>query len=250
MIRQPQRIPTLDNLAEVSKEQTDQLKIAALFAVSPDGTVERVESGIFLLNPTSIEDGKDSNWVAQNVPGQSDPVYQWVGGGARVVRFTALVTADTSDFISGVTTPGKPADQGGFLGKVFSGSIASAFSKVQAPAAPVGSFDIDSATVLDVQRNLNYFRSLMYPRYDNFENPRRLRQSPPLLVFYSGSAINKFPYGTRVSSQSDLWMLTNLRIRVTKQLPNLAPLEAEVEFELTQYNVRSFSRDRFLVEGI
>lgn len=250
MLRKPDRAPTVDNVGDVTREQTNGLRVAALFPVTPEGNVLRPSTGLFLLNPSSYEESKSANWVQQVTPGQSDPPLQWLNSGARTVRFQALVTADNSDFVAGSNRiPGEESDENGFLGRIFSGSIASAFARTATPSTRVSANDSSSATALDISNYLNYYRSLLYPVFDNIENPRNLRQSPPLVVLMSGSAINKFQIGDRISSQSDVFVVTNLRIRVTKQLPNLAPLEAEVDFELVQYNIRSFSRDRFLVRG-
>jgi len=60
-----------------------------------------------------------------------------------------------------------------------------------------------------------------------------------------GSAITRKSFSDRISSQDDIWVVTNLRIKITKQLPNMSPMEAIVSFELTQYNIKSFDRRRF-----
>lgn len=241
------RVPTLDNIADVSKEQTENLKVAALFTVAQDGTVEKREAGIFLLNPNTWEENKKSNWVTHQTPGNSDPVLQWLSSGPRTISFDALVTADTSDFVSAAKKqPGETKDRS-LLSKVFTGSIASAFAKVTTPP-PRQQEPGSQNTSLDISNYLNYYRSLLYPVYDSVETPRRLRQSPPLLVLMNGSAINKFAAGQRISAQNDLWVLTDLRIRITKQLPNQAPQEATVSFQLMQYNIRSFDSRRFLQE--
>mgnify|MGYP006303782235 CR=1 FL=1 len=128
-LRQPKRIPTLDNVADVSKDLTENLKVTALFTVSPEGFVERTEAGIFLLNPNTWEEAKKANWVTQKVPGQSDDVLQWLSSGPRTVSFDALVTADTSDFVSAAKKqPGENNDRRS-LTKIFTGGIASAFAK-------------------------------------------------------------------------------------------------------------------------
>lgn len=243
-INQLKKTNTIDSLANAYSNNDGTLKAAALFPIDIKGNIEFQEVGIFLLNPTAITDTKPSNWVQQNVPGQSDPILQWVSGGARTLSFSALVTADTSDYVSGQKiSPGKssssPLDR---LDTVF-GGIASAFFKVAAPQART---DTPDNTELDISLYLDYYRSLLYPVYDNMDNPRKLRASPPLCVFYMGKSVTKFPYGARVTSQNDLWVVTNLEIQITKQLPNLAPMEAVVSFQLMQYNIRSFDRNRFL----
>lgn len=246
-IRPPKRIPTAANVADVSTEFTDNLKVAALFTVDSAGEVERTQTGIFLLNPSTLEENKKANWVQQTTPGNSDPVLQWLSSGPRTVSFDALVTVDTSDFVSAAKKPGQEEDRSNLV-KVFTGSIASAFAKTATPPAPRIQNPGDENPSLDISNYLNYYRSLLYPVYDDLDNPRVLRNSPPLLVFLSGSSVNKFASGGRITSNSDLWVLTDLRIRITKQLPNLAPMEATVSFQLMQYNIRSFDRRRFLLE--
>ena len=243
-INQLKKTNTLDSIANAYGRNDGTLKAAALFTVGIRGEIERTETGIFLLNPTSITEGKQSNWAQQTVPGQSDPVLQWTSSGPRTLSFQALVTADTSDFVSGQKIkPGKSS--GGPLDRLDTviGGIASRFFKV---AAPMARQDTPDKTELDISNYLNYYRSLLYPVYDKQENPRRLTGSPPLCVLFMGNAVTKFPYGEKVTGQHDLWVVTSLEINVTKFLPNLAPMEATVSFQLTQYNVRSFDRKRFL----
>jgi len=242
--RQPKKVRTFSNLAEARSQRTEDLKAAALFTVSIDGTIEKRSSGagIFLLNPSGITESKSSSWVQQNTPGQSDPPLQWVSSGARTLSFDALVTKDTSYYVSGVKKVGEeqnPLEKS----QLYVGSIASAFSKTATPAKR--SVEEPSDT-LDISAFLNYYRSLLYPEYDVIENPRRLKSSPPLVVLLMGKSVTKFPYGSRVSSQHDLWVVTGLEIKITKQLPDLSPQEAVVSFKLTQYNIRSFDGRRFL----
>lgn len=245
-IRQLKKTNTIGDLGNAFSKNDGTLKAAALFAVDKDGNIQKTEAGIFLLNPSSWSEIKTSNWAQQNVPGQSDPVLQWVSSGPRTVSFQALVTADTSDFVSGQKKqPGKSSPQSDFIqqANAIFGQIAAAFSKVSAPEARV---DTPDTTSLDISIYLNYYRSLLYPIYDNIDSPKKLRGSPPLVVLYNGKAFTKYPYGEKITTNHDLWVVTSLEINITKQLPNLAPMEAVVNFQLTQYNIRSFDRNRFL----
>jgi len=247
MLKQPDKNKTLNNLANVDETQTDVTRAAAIFAIDRDGTIEKTNKGVFLLNPDSLNETKSANWVAHQTPGQSDPVLQWLSSGPRTLSFTALVTADTSDFVQIGEKPAPPQkEEPNTLTKIF-GGIAASFAKVKAPppARQIKSDGFPVANTLDISNYLNYYRSLLYPEYNNINNPRRLVQSPPLVVLFMGNAINKLPFGAKVSDQHDMWVITNLGIKVTKFLPNLAPMEAQVSFQLTQYNVRSFDRRRF-----
>ena len=230
------------NLAVATEELKRELQQAALFAVDRDGIILKDEAGKFLLNPSSWNETLGTNWAEQVTPGNSDPILQWISGSARIVTFQAFVTADTSDFNSDSNNkPGREKDPIKQM-SVFSGQIASAFFKVAKPQPRMPS---NRYVNLDISSYLNYYRSLLYPLYDDVTNPKRLQGSPPLVVLYAGSAIPKFPYGETINSQQDLWVVTNLSIKVTKQTANLAPMEAVVDFTLKQYNIRSFDRRRF-----
>lgn len=245
-IKQANKRQSDDALAN-NNEVNDDFKRAALFRIDKDGNILTNKAGVFLLNPAAIEDAKSANWAAHNVPGQSDPIFQWTSSGARTVSFEALVTADTSDLTDDMVF-NKPAEDLDPLSKALTvvSDIASAFFKITVPI-PRTSAQVKASrgNALDISEYLNYYRSLLYPTYDNVVTPNKLQYSPSLLVFYSGSSIAKIRYERRISSQHDLWMLTDLKIKITKQLPNLAPMEALVQFTLTQYNVRSFDRRRF-----
>ena len=239
-----------DSLADVSTLNDGTLKKAALFKVSSDGSINKdVEAAYFKLNPDSYEDSKSANWALQNVPGQSDPVLQWTGSGPRTISFEALVTADTSyyDTQQDYKKPGEETDP---LKKTLNviGDIASAFFKITLPPSrePLTGTKGNS---LDISNYLNYYRSMLYPEYGaQYSNnlSKSVTKSPPLLVLYSGNNINKLTIGSKITTNTDVWVLTDLKIRITKQLPNLAPMEATVQFTLVQYNIRSFDARRFL----
>ena len=44
--------------------------------------------------PETIQDIKNTNWQAKEIPGLSHPLYQWTAGGSREVSFTAIFTRD------------------------------------------------------------------------------------------------------------------------------------------------------------
>ena len=240
---------SLKAFGNVSAINTGELARAALFQVDTDGTILSDDYlGIFLLNPTALEDSKSANWVEQTVPGQSDPLLQWVSSGSRTVSFEALVTSDTAYFIadknakaSQAASPTQPNST--FITKV--ADVASKFFKASIPPPRVANPFFSNTLNLDISNNLNYYRSLLYPTYSGGSTPERLTSSPPLLVLMQGSSIARIAYGTKITNIHDVWVLTDLKIRVTKQLPNLAPMEAAVQFTLKQYNIRSFDRNRF-----
>lgn len=228
-----------------NKKLGKNLLKAGLFKVNFNGNVigiERSTYPLFLINPESWEENKSSNWVAQNIPGQSDPVHQWVSGNARTVNFTALVTNETSKLdIGNVDKLNSPS----IIRKV-SPEIASLVGGISTSSiGQFKSFDTDEGK-LNITNRLNYYRSLLYPFYSSTENKsRQLKASPPLVVLFTGGAIEKIADKERVSVNTDLWFVSNLSIRITKQLSNLAPMEAEVSFQLTQYIIKPFGEVRF-----
>ena len=229
------------------KQINDRFVTAALFKVTPTGKVDnRNPVSMFLLNPDNLEDSKSGNWVENNIPGQSDPVLQWVSGGARNLNFTALVTKDTTHFPEGIINLGDI-----LLDSVVAavGPIASAFAGVNIP--PVGDIidklmgDVatDDGEELTIAPYLDYYRSLMYP-YINEENV--LTASPPIVLLAMGKTLSslreKSIRETITATNHDLWVTKNVSIRVTKWLPNLTPMEAEVSFQFTQYIIESKSQ--------
>lgn len=236
---------THNSVGKNSQTETNvEFKKAALFRIDSNGVIQNNLVGRFLLNPSTYDETKTVNWAQQNVPGQSDPILQWISGGARTVTFDALVTADTAYFDSRVTTSQGEETDPTKKGLNAISSIAASFFKITVPAQRQLANLPDGTNSLDITNYLNYYRSLLYPTYDNPSIPNRLQSSPPLLVLWT-AAIERFKYETRVSSNQDLWVLTDLKIKITKQLPNLLPMEAVVSFTLVQYNIRSFDSTRF-----
>ncbi len=250
-VQQGKKRSGADSLANPDQKYvTGELYRAALFKVDIAGNIlSNNAEGIFLLNPSAWEESKSANWAQHNVPGQSDPIFQWVSSGARTVTFEALVTADMSDQkVIVAEKEQKKAEPkavieavADFAVKLFSVAIP------PIPNSPSGE-PVKNEVTLDISDRLNYYRSLLYPSYTDPNSkgvPSRLKGSPPLLALYAGNSISKLSYSNKITNKHDVWILTDLRIRITKQLANLAPMEATVNFTLVQYNIRSFDSNRF-----
>lgn len=243
-------------IADADSPVSSELMRAAIFKIDKNGSVlfDTMGPGVFLLNPSSMEESKSANWVAHETPGQSDPVLQWMSSGPRTLNFDALVTKDTSylDIAKEAQQASSDSIKASISKAVVNvmGSVGSKFSKVNtkiskaAAPAPAKEKPLELAS-LDISPYLNYYRSLLYPLYDNADKPTRLRQSPPLVILRTGNAINKTSSHLTISTNTEVWVVTNLRIKITKQLPNLAPMEAVVSFQLMQYNIKSYSESRF-----
>jgi len=250
MARKPQ---IKSGLAE-ARGPNEGLKKAAIVKVSSSGEILKDEAdSIFLLNPSSYEENKTSNWIPNNVPGQSHPVYQWVSGGPRIVTFECLVTKESSHFL-------RPKDSnlwGSFVDSATKvvGDIASSFAGIDLP--PITDlFPIDAPGAgndLSIAATLDYYRSLMYPTYTA---DYKLSNSPPLIVLITGDTFSRFLAGEKYSAPGSsgsylpVWVVTNLNIRIIKQLPNLHPMEAFVTFTLHEYPTKSVNISNFVKSNI
>lgn len=218
------------------------IKQAGLFTVDDKGVVNTNSVyGLFLLNPSSFDDSKSSNWVQQAVPGQSDPVLQWVSSGARTLTFDAFITKDTSILVGESQKKNYEESYQNSVKELFAG-LAGSFAKVQEAQFKVASVPIQGD--LSITRNLDYYRSLLYPLYEKDGDRRKLKSSPPRLVLLVGDTLyNTIKGPGAVTSKDVTWVLTELKVKVTKMLPNLTPMEAIVSFTLVAYNQESFSSD-------
>lgn len=216
---------------------------AAICTVLPDNTIDITNPyATFLLNPSTWEEHKTSNWIMHNIPGESDPILQWTSGGARTITVDALVTKDQSGFDLNASPIGGLVDQA----LTIVGNIASSFIGINVPAIgdllPIG--DQGEGEELSIDNELNYYRSLLYPLTEN--DKTTLSGSPPLVALFVGKSFSKNMASPDISIDTDLWVVTDLRIKITKQLPNLAPMEATVSFQLTQYNRRTKNQSDFI----
>ena len=235
---------TRQNL-DANSSSVNGLHRAALYRVNDNGEIRKVNEGRFLLNPSSWEEAKTSNWNPTQVPGQSDPVLQWSSSGPRTVTFDTLVTNETSYFTEANLTSAAPAANTiAAAVKSFVGGIASRFAKVP---GEFSGFALSKTgdNKLGIDKYLNYYRSLLYPKYNIDTNPTKLISSPPLVVLMVGKTFTNSVYSNKIDMQSTVWVVTNLRIKITKQLPNLTPMEAIVSFEMMQYNIRSTCQNLF-----
>lgn len=252
-IKHSTKRPDINNTENLANPGTKfipgNLQRAALFKVDMSGKIlNSNKEGVFLLNPSEVTENKSAKWIPQEVPGQSDPVWQWLSSGPRTVIFDALVTAETSSYSERKTTV---EQEKATTEKVIEAvaDYAIELFDISILPAPNQKIEADSSEVLDISRHLNYYRSLLYPHYSdpNGNEGAFLNSSPPLLVLLMGNSLSNIPYSVdgSVTSKQDIWILTDLKIRITKQLSNLAPMEAVVSFTLAQYNIRSFDSNRF-----
>lgn len=241
--------PTKSKDLATPQPNNGKLYTAALLKVNSKGTVLQEPKGSFLLNPSSYRETKTANWVGHNVPMQSDPVYQYVSGGPRVVSFEALVTRDSIHFGKDKDGPLEGLVDGA-LNAI--GDIASEFAGVSFP--PIADlFPIPSSgdgTQLSVGDRLMYYRSLMYPEYK--DQYKAIDRSPPLVVLVVGRTFSDVGIPAKISGAGSptgphlpVWMVKSIDINITKMLPNSDPMEARVTFTLEEYAIRPISGGNF-----
>ena len=77
---------------------------AYLYALKDDGDIDPSNKLAFQYFPESIQDTKQINWSAREIPGASLPIYQWISSGERAISFTAYFTSDVN--LSGANADG------------------------------------------------------------------------------------------------------------------------------------------------
>jgi hypothetical protein len=204
-------------------------KYAALCRVDEkNNSILTLSKTWFYINPTSFEESKNANWVQHNVPGQSDPVMQWLSSGAKTITFDALVTLDKSNNQVQKSVPLAQKDIGDKIA-----NLAADLAKAQELSVVYKSEK--TAQDLDISDKLEYYRSLMYPSYSNDNGIRKLTASPPRVVLLAGRTVTQINPGLTLTNKDVAWVVTDLKIKTTKMLPNLSPMEAVVSFTLVQY---------------
>ena len=239
------RRPLDKNGAAAKVGSKDGFYTAAIVRVTPEGKSELEDAhpqAKFLLNPSSWSDNKSVNWVSQSVPGQSHDVKQWISGGPRVVTFDALVTRDINE-----RQDVNPLDK--LINSAINAvsSVASDFFDVNVPPLTdllnglAGGIDNHP---LNIAPWLDYYRSLTLPTYS--EN-NELTSSPPLVALHVGASLHNgnTEFKGELTPTGEVWIVKNLGINITKQLPNLTPMEAIVSFQLEQYITNSVSANRY-----
>lgn len=224
-------------VANTDIEVNRGLNKAALYKVSSSGNIIADPKGNFLLNPSSIQDDVNSNWAKHSTPGSSDPILQWISGGARTVTIEALVTKDTS-----VENGSKDNLVGELIQAANNviGDIASKFAGVNLPslsdALSLIGIERGAGNDLDINDRLNYYRSLVLPSYteDGY-----LKSSPPLVTLLFGSALGYAPDLSPITKDSTVFIVEDIKINITKFLPNLRPMEAVVTITLVKYALKS-----------
>ncbi len=190
-----------------------------------------------LLNTSSVSETKASNWVKHYVPGQSDPLLQWINGSERTISFTAFVTKDiasnptvnevaNSDQWTLVISPElearyKNADTVPAL--TLNNATNAAFKRLTNKVYPQWSRSI--------QPQLDFYRSLVLPREGISST---FSKTPPLVYLRMGTIL-----GNRADIEKQKYILLNYSMNITEFSPELEPTKATVTFTFVEYVARS-----------
>lgn len=222
---------------------SNQLRMAIIPTHEPSNPILTT----LLLNPESITETKAANWIQQNIPGQSDPLMQWVSGSARTVTFTAKVTLDlvenytiqsigaTSDIWSLEIEPELSSIH--TITEGYNSAILSQLFNVSARASqselPVAGEDSGTRWKQSIQPQLDFYRGLLIPRTGSRRNQLR---TPPLVRLYMGDVLGAASY----SANQD-FILASYNFSILQTTPELLPTVADVTFTFMEYNDQSKS---------
>lgn len=198
-----------------------------------------------LLNPETISEQKSANWARQNIPGQSDPLLQWISGSERVVSFSLKLSLDTAhnptvsgpdganDLTIASVTVGDEVGGFEFAGTsipVYEGAILASISN-----EPIFESALQQSKPfswsLSIQNYLDYYRSLLVPRKSSRRNKLK---APPLVQLKMGTLL-----GNINTTESAKWFVAGYSFNISRYTPDLRPIEADVSLTFIEYKDRS-----------
>lgn len=199
------------------------------------------------LNPNTINEQKSANWVKKYIPGQSDPLLQWINGTERVVSFDVYVTKDKEE---NETVKSSEAESVSVVTNDFSsftggldivssnipsteGSILSSFT--EQTSDPQGNQRNKKFWSISIQSYLDYYRSLLVPRVSSRRNQVK---TPPLIRLKMGSIL-----GSPEQMNRTRWILAGYNTNITKFSPELNPIEATVSLTFIEYVTKTRTVD-------
>lgn len=232
----PLQTPGVSNVSTRDMSAPNVIKMAIVPVGEPFNRTNQL-----LLNPSSISESKAANWVKHYVPGQSDPLMQWINGTERTISFTAYVTKDIATNPT-VTQDGNAAewnlvirpelDQQNQSAAGFNSSapILTGLANNASQQRLVGEFSPEGDTKYwsrSIQPQLDFYRSLVIPRENTGS---RFVKTPPLVELQMGTLIGKAEV---VRTQK--FILMNYTMNITEFSPQLEPTKATVTFTFVEY---------------
>ena len=212
-------------------------------AIEPVSESFNVQLTTLLLNTNSVSEGKSANWVKHMVPGQSDPIMQWVNGTEKTISFTAMVTKDIasnftvdqykdSDSWTLVIEPeleqkfqNTTTVQATVLTDTFSQAQFTDFAR---------SVDTERYWTRSIQPQLDFYRRLLMPRQGaTATSPVK---TPPLVYLRMGTIL-----GARAEVENQKYLLLSYNMNITEYSPELEPTKASVTFTFVEYHDKNKS---------
>lgn len=220
----------------------NQLKMAIIPTHEPSNPMLTT----LLLNPESVTETKAANWIQHNIPGQSDPLMQWINGSARTVTFTAKVTLDLAENFT--VEMGRDPDvwvleiepELSQISEITDGYNSAILSKLYDVSARLENSEQNNLSnrsytrwEQSIQPQLDFYRGLLIPRTGSLSNQVR---TPPLVRLYMGNILGAASY----SANQD-FILASYSFNITQTTPELLPTSADVTFTFIEYNDKSKS---------
>lgn len=190
-----------------------------------------------ILNTNSVSEAKSANWIKHYVPGQSDPLLQWINGSERTISFTAFVTKDIASnptvneiknneewtLIISPELEEKYKNATTVPALTLQNSTNAAFKQLTNTTYPQWSRSI--------QPQLDFYRSLVAPREGTSST---FAKTPPLVRLRMGTIL-----GNRADVEKQKFILLNYSMNITEYSPELEPTKATVTFTFVEYVSRS-----------
>ena len=224
-----------------------------------------------LINPNTITDQKSSNWAKYYVPGQTDPLLQWISGSERVVSFSIKVTKDTPSNRT-ITTANRNSDsytlhlEEGVSGSLeldnrggipaFEGDILRGLQEVSSQTSPGITLDsvgnnianafsnpfgstAASTTQIDEAGDFVKYYPLSIQKYLDYYRSLVIPRKSALSGKAKSPTLIKLELGDVLGNRSLVdkmrWILLDYNITVTKLSPELIPIDAQVNFTFIEY---------------
>lgn len=216
-------------------------------AIIPIGEPSRPDLHTLILNPESLTETKSANWVKQYIPGQSDPLLQWISGTERTITFIAKITLDIAENFT--VNSGRDQEEWSLqiepelveqsqITDTYNAKVLGRLSSNQEITGEDSPLIWDDAQVeatyrwkQSIQPQLDYYRSLLVPRKSSI---RGQSKTPPLVKLVMGNILG----GTSIS-RDQKFILASYQIQITQTSTDLMPTGADVTFTFIEYNDRS-----------
>lgn len=197
-----------------------------------------------LINANTISESKAANWIKHYIPGQSDPLLQWINGAEKTISFTAMVTKDIAN-----NPTLNVESNSGLWELIIDPELNNKYLSVPGTGAPVlqslgtkspNGVTLQSGTGLgnpdqywsrSIQPMLDYYRKLVIPRASSSPS---LTKSPPLVYLKMGTILGAFE-----EAQTQKYILLQYTFAITEYTPQLEPTKASVSFTFVEYVDRS-----------